>query len=463
MKGNVGFISTRFAGTDGVSLEASKWADSFNQNGYACFWFAGQLERDPNRSFEVPEAHFQYEKTKWINAEVFGRKTRDPDVTRTIHALRSYLKHCLYEFVRHFEIDVIIAENIFSIPMHIPLAMALTETLAETQIPAIAHHHDFYWERARYSVNAVGDYLAMAFPPALPNIEHVVINSDAQQELARRTGIVSTIIPNVLDFENPPRVDTSRAQAFRDTLGLKPDDRMILQPTRVIQRKGIEHAIELVQKLGDARNKLVISHEAGDEGFAYAQWLEGLARERGVDLRFADACIGDPWHNHNGNGKKFSLWDIYPCADFVTYPSLQEGFGNAFLESIYLKKPLLINRYATFISDIEPQGFDLVVMDSYLSEQNVHQVRDIMESPLRSKQMVNTNYQTAARHYSYAVLGGRLGSILSSLPERAYPGSVPEADGAEYSASAAIIPYVAARHAAIGAENLTPSLKVGQI
>jgi len=61
---NVGFVSTRFAGTDGVSLESSKWADVFTKNGYACFWFAGQLDREPDRSFQVPEAHFQYEKTK---------------------------------------------------------------------------------------------------------------------------------------------------------------------------------------------------------------------------------------------------------------------------------------------------------------------------------------------------------------------------------------------------------------
>jgi len=121
-------------------------------------------------------------------------------VTQTIHALRSHLKSCLYAFIRHFNIELIVAENVFSIPMHIPLALALTETVAETQIPTIAHHHDFYWERTRYSVNAVSDYLAMAFPPTLANIEHVVINSGAQRELARRTGIISTIIPNVLDF-----------------------------------------------------------------------------------------------------------------------------------------------------------------------------------------------------------------------------------------------------------------------
>ena len=52
----------------------------------------------------------------------------------------------------------------------------------------------------------------MAFPPNLPNIEHVVINSEAQEQLAHRKGIASVVIPNVLDFENPPDVDLNKTK-----------------------------------------------------------------------------------------------------------------------------------------------------------------------------------------------------------------------------------------------------------
>ena len=41
----IGFISTRFQGTDGVSLEASKWAKVLEKDlGHECFWFAGKLD-----------------------------------------------------------------------------------------------------------------------------------------------------------------------------------------------------------------------------------------------------------------------------------------------------------------------------------------------------------------------------------------------------------------------------------
>jgi len=34
---------------------------------------------------------------------------------------------------------------------------------------------------------------------------------------------------------------------------------------------------------------------------------------------------------------------LFQHVDFITYPSLYEGFGNAFLEAVYFSKPILIN------------------------------------------------------------------------------------------------------------------------
>jgi glycosyltransferase involved in cell wall biosynthesis len=412
---NIGFVSTRFCGTDGVTLEASKWSEVFKRDGHRCYWFAGLLDRTPEKSFLVPEAYFQHKKNKWIDEQIFGKKHRNPAITDAIHELKVYLKKQLKEFIRQFQIDVLVAENVLTIPMHIPLGIALTEIIAETQIPMIAHHHDFFWERTRFLVNSVGDYLRMAFPPNLPGIEHVVINSAAQEELALRTGISSIIIPNVQDFDNPPVIDEEQTEKLWKLIGLQPDDVMILQPTRIIQRKGIEHAIGLVKDLNNSRYKLVLSHEAGDEGFEYAEWLKEDAREHGVDLRLLDIHMSDPMNPDVNHREKYSLWDVYPHADFITYPSLYEGFGNAFLEAVYFKKPLIINRYATFVRDIEPKEFDLIAMDGYLTPQTVEKVREVLESPERREKMVNTNYEIATRHYSFAVLHRYLNILLTNF------------------------------------------------
>ena len=50
-------------------------------------------------------------------------------------------------------------------------------------------------------------------------------------------------------------------------------------------------------------------------------------------------------------------------------------------------------------------------MDGFLNKRTVHQVKEILESPERRDQMVNHNYELAARHYSYSVLRKYLNSI----------------------------------------------------
>ncbi len=411
----IGFVSTRFAGTDGVTLESSKWADVLEQNGHQCFWFAGKLDGEGDNRFLVPEAFFKEERNRLINEQIFGKTGRTASVTQEIHDLRLFLKTKLYDFIHQFKIDLLIAENALAIPMHVPLGLALTETIAETQIPTIAHHHDFHWERLRFSLNAAQDYLQMAFPPKLPSIQHVVISSLAQEELALRTGISATVIPNVLDFENESQVDLEYSKNFRQEIGLEEGDVLILQPTRIVQRKGIEHAIELVSQLGDPKYKLVISHEAGDEGYDYATFVEDHARDHNVDLKLVSCHIGENRGVNEKGEKLHTLWDVYPHADFVTYTSLYEGFGNAFLEAAYFRKPILINRYEVFVRDIEPQGFDLIVMDGFITDRVVNQVRDVLESPQRRDGMVNHNYKVATRHYSYSVLRKRLAFLMANF------------------------------------------------
>lgn len=421
MQKRIGFISTRFHGTDGVSLEASKWSHVFEQSGHLCFWFAGELDRPKSRSFRVNEAHFQHPTNVRINRHVLGQSYRTPRTTELIHAQSAYLKQQIHRFIKAFQLDLLIAENILSLPMHIPLGLALTETLAEARIAVIAHHHDFYWERSRYAVNAVPDYLNMAFPPCMPQVAHAVINSTARQEMALRTGIAAYQVPNVMDFDNPIPVRPERCLAFKRSIGLEPEDIVVLQPTRLVQRKGIEHAIHLVRAIGRENAKLVISHQAGDEGYEYAEWLTELAKSQKVDLRLVTIQLSDPWQSHQKMREPYSLWDIYACADFITYPSTCEGFGNAFLEAIFFKKPLLVNRYHAFIKDIEPLGFDLITMDGYLSADAVRQVRDLLKASRRRRQMVEHNFEIARRHFSYNTLRRQLNRMMADLFEDKFP------------------------------------------
>ena len=363
---NIGFVSTRLACTDGVSLETAKWADVFEAEGFNCFSFAGELDRPPESSYLAEEAHFTHPEIVEIQGRCFGVTRRDRSTTRKIQDIKEHLKDHLYAFIEKFEIDILVPENALTIPMNIPLGLAITEVLIETEMRAAAHHHDFYWERDRFMTNAVWDYLNTAFPPNLPSVNHAVINSFAAEQLSLRTGISSNILPNVMDFENPPPAPDDYAGDVREALGIEKDELFILQPTRIVKMKGIEHAIELVSRLG-MKARLVISHSAGDEGQAYEDRLREYSEHMNVNTLFAYDVVDDKRGTTEDGRKIYTLSDIYPHADLVTYPSIFEGFGNAFLEALYFRKPIMVNTYSIYTKDIKPKGFLAIEMDGYVT------------------------------------------------------------------------------------------------
>lgn len=433
----IGFISTRFAGTDGVSLETAKWSTVLERLGHRCFYFCGECDRPAEKSYIVPEAFYRHPTIQAINEIAYAgtwgtlhesRKThpeikelhqdffsvyiRPAHVTKQVQELKDYIKEHLYKFAHQYKLELLIVENALTIPVNLPLGLAITEFVAETGYPVIAHHHDFYWERQRFINNSVRDYLAAAFPPNLPSIRHVVINSVQAHQLASRIGVAAMIIPNVMDFDSPPPPLDDYTSTVRADLGLAPDQYMILQPTRIIQRKGIEHAIELTRRLG-LPAELIISHAAGDEGTDYEKRVREFAALLEVIVNFESAIVSDVRGVTPDGRKIYTMGDVYPYADLVTYPSAIEGFGNAFLEALYYKRPLVVNNYSIYEADIKPKGFKVIEFDGFISEATLEEARYVLKHPQETAKNTEHNYKLACRYYSFTMLERRLNLLLA--------------------------------------------------
>ena len=108
------------------------------------------------------------------------------------------------------------------------------------------------------------------------------------------------------------------------------------------------------------------------------------------------------------------LEDVYAQSDFITYPSLYEGFGNALVEAFYFCKPVLVNRYSIFITDIEPKGFRVITMDGYLTREIVDKVRQLLGDHTYRRELVNYNYELGKAYFSFAVLRRKLLALISN-------------------------------------------------
>jgi hypothetical protein len=398
----VGFVSTRFAGLDGVSLEAAKLVPAIEDAGHDVVWFAGELGDAFAPGVEYPPVHFDTPENAALQRRAFGSGGAQPDLEAEILELAAGLKPHIVRFLRDFDVDVAYVHNALSIPMQLPVAVALTQALVENGTRAVGHHHDFAWERAHFADCAVPRILEEYFPPVWEGMSHVVINSLAQRSLAERKGVGSTLIPNILDFERGPQ-RAADGTAFRRAAGIADDAMLLLQPTRVLKRKGIESTIRLAAALGPPA--VVAFSHAADRDVEYWNRLVGLAEELRVEMRFHDTVPEDspdsPW-----------LGDAFAAADLVCFPSIQEGFGNALVEALFFKRPLFVNRYDVYAADIAPMGVQAVEMDGDVNRDVVEEVRDLLASPAEIEAMVEHNYRVGTEHLSHQVVRERLIPLL---------------------------------------------------
>ena len=389
-KMNIGIFHYQVGRTDGVSLELEKWQKVFEEMGHSTYLCAGDLGSADGTLIEEMYHHIpEIERLIFNTFSTLSDFDKDSYRTELFHRV-TILEERFSQFIIENKIDFLVPQNVWSVAANPAVGIALENVRRKFNLPALAHNHDFYWERKSISLtcSTVIEMVDKYYPPRDPMIKHVVINSLGKKELAERKGISSTIVPNVFDF-GPPYWRTDEYNSdFRSRIGLKENDLLILQATRVVARKGIELAIDFVRALDtpeqrakiikrglyngkqfnqDNRIVLVLAGYGRDDMTGtYLKNLKLKAKRTGVEMIHIEDLVSHERKINNGI-KMYSLWDTYVFADFVTYPSLWEGWGNQFLEAIRSKVPIMIFEYPVYTADIAPKGFDVVSLGSEIS------------------------------------------------------------------------------------------------
>ena len=375
----------RIGETDGVSLEMAKWRRVLEGMGHEVVYIAGNA--GVADTIVIPELHYADEFNARLTANAFDRISDYADeieLREAIDVASGSIGRQVRRAIERHDIDVLVPNNLWSLGWNLPAGLGFMEAVESTGKRAVAHHHDFHWERPAYAqptCRFVRDVLDLAFPPRIDRVRHAVISSLARDSLLDRTGLAATIVPNVFDFDAPAWDIDDENYDLREALGIAEDDICVLQATRIVERKGIEMAIELVAALqrpahqetlrgaglfdGRAWSGRIVLFLAGMVECApdYLAALKARAERLGVTLVFA----GDRVSAERGwwdGGKVYSLWDCYAHADLITYPSLLEGWGNQLLEALFARRPIVLFEYPVFSADLMPHGFEVASLGS---------------------------------------------------------------------------------------------------
>lgn len=422
-KRRVAIIHSQLLCIDGVSLEAQKWVKAYQSLGHKVFLISGKFCSKPKLPhLTIPELALDHPTVESIKRMAFeaplgedeGKALRDL-ISSTVKKIKPQLK----QFIQANGINLLSIENVLAIPANIPLGIALKELIEELNIPTIMRHHDFFWERNYYiKYNNIPHILGKAFPPKLTRIKNVTISRIAQQDFLRWTGIDSTVIENAVDFSKLARPDAFNKN-FRKDLGIRQNQLLLLQPTRILERKRIERSIELASQINSAFKKkdkcvLVVTGPAsGPESKDYFEFLVKKTRELAVDVIFASDQVY-LYRKEEGGKRIYSIDDAYINADLVCFPSDIEGFGNVVIEAAAYKKPLFVNNYPV-LREIKRKGFDFIEMDQELTKAVFDKTLAILKNRKARDAMLNKNFNLVKQHYSIEALAPRLQKLLEQV------------------------------------------------
>jgi hypothetical protein len=97
---HIGFISTRFNGTDGVSLEVNKWSTVLHRMGHDLFYAAGELGGHASGSTLIPKLYFEHQSIIRISERTFGENAEE-DGDKLCDDIRIMVDHN-YDLAREF-------------------------------------------------------------------------------------------------------------------------------------------------------------------------------------------------------------------------------------------------------------------------------------------------------------------------------------------------------------------------
>jgi hypothetical protein len=405
----IGFIASHINGIDQVNRESEVWRDVLTEMGHECFYFTGESIQPEERTVLIPEIDWRHPDIELINHELASLARRSSKTSGMIQALRFHIKQHLYQFIQTFDINILIVENALSLPLNIPLGLALTEVIAETGIVTLARHHDFAWEQPQYLCSPAEDYIRSSFPPKLPSIQHIVATDFHAQDLALRIGVQAQTIPFVRNFQQSYSYQPLSAEDCVKGFDIASDHLVVLSTSPLVPSSRIEMTLALIARMREPADLIIGSHPArGDQ--SYLRHLQETADLLSIHIHL----VGDRLQASMGDGEKtmITLAQCYRGTSFVAAMGTTQSALAESIEAIYHRCPVITPIHNITQWELRERGFQLLWLDSHPDREAVELLAQTYNDPKKLEEMVEHNFSLGKRYFSQDILHQKFSELL---------------------------------------------------
>ena len=418
-KKKIAVISSRFKTVDDSAIEAEKWIDKYITLGYEVHLIGGKFgEPTDLPKLELAEMDHKHSEVRGVKRILFSNAL-DKSGKKAGKVLLDALVNRIYPQLKRYistnKIDILSIENVLSNLRNPALSMAVTRLIKDTGLPTISRYHTFYWNKEYFEKHNNFPDIINNTPPDLKNMTHITSSSLSTELLLEKKKIKSMIIPNTVDTYRLQRLDDYNRD-FRDAFGIKDDQLIFLQPTRINRKKCIERSIKIVKEINDITKKDNILMITGPPVYFRGDYFEDIVRKikkSKINVILAHDRIFIARHQ-NKDQKFYSLHDAYLNADMVMFPSQTEDFGLPVLYAMAYRKPLFVNKYPQ-LDDILKKDPQFILIDGKITAETISDVYEVLHNEEKRKTMTEHNFRLLEDNYSSDLLDDQIVPLLNTF------------------------------------------------
>jgi glycosyltransferase involved in cell wall biosynthesis len=241
-------------------------------------------------------------------------------------------------------LDLVVAHNVCSLHFNLALTAALRATLIRRSIPPlVAWHHDLAVTSARWAPDLHPGPPWDLIRSPWPGVVHVAISDARQGEVAGAFGVPREsirVIPNGIEIAAALGLHAATRRLVTP-LRLAGAGIILLAPSRLVRRKNLELAIQVLAELrrdgDDARLVVTAATDPHDlDAARYREELHALAEslDTAGAVHFLTVDAADRLPDE-------VVLDLYRLADVLLLTSRDEGFGLPILEAGATRLPVV--------------------------------------------------------------------------------------------------------------------------